>query len=317
MPTETTADRRLMGRPRDERTDRAIVSATLELIAELGIDGFRMEDVAEPGRRGQGGDLPALRLEGRLVAAAIAALVSEIELPDSGSTRDDLLALMRDAVAVYRDPLNAGVMADLVGAMRRGPSSAQAVRERFLAARRNALRAVLERGVARGDLRARPRLRAGARHARRPALLPPADHRRPARRAPRRGRDRTHPARLRALHQSKDNHDEYPRHPDRNRRDQDAAGRGQRPRRPPPAEHVPRPAVDGAAADLRVRDRASGGADRRRHRRDGPDRGARLLPALAPVLPLRPARVGRARGGDRPAADESSVSLPATCAGSC
>ena len=41
-----------------------------------------------------------------------------------------------------------------------------------------------------------------------------------------------------------------------------------RPRPSPPTEHNPRPKVDGAAADLRVRNRALGRGDRRRHGRD-------------------------------------------------
>jgi AcrR family transcriptional regulator len=142
------------GRPREARTDGAIVAATLELIAELGIEGFRMEDVA--GRAGVGKAAIYRRYASKdeLVAAAVAALVSEIELPDTGTTRGDLLALMREAVAVYRDPVHAGVMPSLVGAMPQRPELARAVRDGFLVARRDALRAVLERGVARGELRA-------------------------------------------------------------------------------------------------------------------------------------------------------------------
>jgi AcrR family transcriptional regulator len=141
------------GRPREARTDRAIVSATLELIADVGVDGFRMEDVA--GRAGVGKAAIYRRHASKdaLVVAVVAALVSEIELPDTGSTREDLLALMRDAVAVYRDPIHAGVMPSLVGAMRQRPELARAVRDGFLATRREALRTVLERGVARGELR--------------------------------------------------------------------------------------------------------------------------------------------------------------------
>jgi AcrR family transcriptional regulator len=142
------------GRPREARTDRAIVSATLELIADRGVDGFRMEDVAARAGVGKAAIYRRYASKDELVVAVVAALVSEIELPDTGTTREDLLALMRDAVAVYRDPIHAGVMPSLVGAMRQRPELARAVRDGFLAARRDALRAVLERGVARGDLRA-------------------------------------------------------------------------------------------------------------------------------------------------------------------
>jgi AcrR family transcriptional regulator len=145
---------RLLGRPRDARVDRAVVQATLELIAELGVEGFRMDDVAARAGVGKGAIYRRHGSKDDLVSAAVAALVSEIAVPDTGSTREDLLALMRDAVAVYTDPIAGGVMPSLVGAMRRQPELARAIRDGFLTGRRDALRAVLARGVARGDLRA-------------------------------------------------------------------------------------------------------------------------------------------------------------------
>ena len=45
---------RPIGRPRDERVDRAILRATLELIAERGVHGFRTEDVAARAGVGKG-----------------------------------------------------------------------------------------------------------------------------------------------------------------------------------------------------------------------------------------------------------------------
>jgi AcrR family transcriptional regulator len=142
------------GRPRDARADRAILTATLELIAAVGIGDLRVDDVADRGGVGKAAIYRRYASKDELVAAAITALVSEISVPDTGSTRDDLLALMREAVAVYNDPVHAGVMPSLVAAMRHQPELASAVREGLLTKRREALRAVLDRGVARGDLRA-------------------------------------------------------------------------------------------------------------------------------------------------------------------
>jgi AcrR family transcriptional regulator len=142
-----------MGRPREARTDRAILAATLELIAEAGISDFRMDDVAERAGVGKGAIYRRYQSKDELIAAAVAALVSEIAVPDTGSTREDLLALMHEAVELYTDPIAAGLMPSLVGAMRRHPELAHAVRNGFLGRRRAALREVLERGVARGDLR--------------------------------------------------------------------------------------------------------------------------------------------------------------------
>lgn len=142
------------GRPRDERADGAIVAAALELLAEVGVHRFRMDDVA--GRAGVGKATIYRRYPSKeqLVAAAVASLVSEIALPDTGTTRGDLLSLMRDAVAVYSRPGAGGLMASLVEAMRHDPALAAAVREGFLAGRRAALEQVIERGVERGDLAA-------------------------------------------------------------------------------------------------------------------------------------------------------------------
>src|SRR6266567_4759239 len=88
----------VIGRPRDERADRAILSATLELIAENGIYELRVDDVAGRARVGKATIYRRYHSKDEMVTAAIAGLVSEIAIPDTGRTRTDLLALMRGAV---------------------------------------------------------------------------------------------------------------------------------------------------------------------------------------------------------------------------
>ena len=158
--SDTAATRvgRPMGRPRDGRADRAILSAALELMARDGVDGLRIDDVADHARVGKATIYRRYRSKEELVAAAVGALVSEIAVPaqssprEEGSTRQDLLALMRGAVELYNGSRAAGLMPSLVAAMRKSPELARAVREGFVAGRRAALREVLARGVARGDL---------------------------------------------------------------------------------------------------------------------------------------------------------------------
>lgn len=145
---------RSIGRPRDARADRAILEATLDLIAELGVDRFRTEDVAARAGVGKGAIYRRYRSKDELVTAAVAALVSdEIAVPDTSSTRADLLVLMREAVGLYRGSVAGRLMPSLIGAMARDRKLARAVRDGFLTGRRAALRRVLERGVERGDLR--------------------------------------------------------------------------------------------------------------------------------------------------------------------
>jgi AcrR family transcriptional regulator len=142
-----------MGRPREQRADRAILAAALELMAERGIRDLRMDDVADHARVGKATIYRRYRSKDDLVTAAVAALVGEIAIPDTGSTRRDLSDLMHSAVNVYSGSVEAGVMPSLVDAMRRDAELARAVRDGFLAERRTALRSVLQRGVERGDLR--------------------------------------------------------------------------------------------------------------------------------------------------------------------
>jgi AcrR family transcriptional regulator len=122
-------------------------------MAEQGIHDLRMDDVADRARVGKAAIYRRYRSKDELVTAAVAALVSEIAVPDTGSTLQDLLALMREAVELYSGSLAGRLMPNLVGAMGQRPELARTVRDVFLVERRTALRAVLERGVERGDLR--------------------------------------------------------------------------------------------------------------------------------------------------------------------
>src|SRR6516165_275503 len=152
MQRDETA--RPMGRPRDSRVDRAILEATRELIAERGVHAFRTEDVAVRAGVGKGAIYRRYPSKDELVTTAIGALVDEeIQVPDSGSTRSDLLALMGEAVELYRGSLPGRLMPSLVSAMAERPDLARAVRDGFLAGRRAALAQVLRRGIERGDLR--------------------------------------------------------------------------------------------------------------------------------------------------------------------
>lgn len=145
---------RPMGRPRDSRVDRAILEATRELIAERGVHEFRTEDVAVRAGVGKGAIYRRYPSKDELVTAAVGGLVDEeIQVPDTGSTRSDLLALMGEAVELYRGSVPGRLMPSLVSAMAQRPELARAVRDGFLAGRRAALAHVLRRGIERGDLR--------------------------------------------------------------------------------------------------------------------------------------------------------------------
>ena len=154
MANQTTTPRPL-GRPREERADRAILAAAIELIAEQGVRDLRMDDVADRARVGKATIYRRYRSKDELVTAAVAALVSEITVPDTGSTRADLArAHAQRGGGLQRVGRGGG---DAQPGRRDEPRCRARARASARGSWRGAarrLRAVLERGVERGDLRA-------------------------------------------------------------------------------------------------------------------------------------------------------------------
>jgi AcrR family transcriptional regulator len=141
------------GRPLDERVDKAIHDAALELIAVNGIVDLRMDAVAKTAGVGKAAIYRRFRSKDEMVAAVVSQVVGrEIVIPDSGSTEGDLRALMDEACELYATTLAGRLMPALVEAMHRDPELRQLIREGLLTGRRAALAEVLRRGVERGDL---------------------------------------------------------------------------------------------------------------------------------------------------------------------
>jgi AcrR family transcriptional regulator len=151
--TIATTAPRPRGRPRSTAAHEAILGATLALLREVGYDALTIEGIAARAEVGKKTIYRHWSSREELIADAVKRIVNEIRIPDTGSTKSDLLALMRDAVRVYRDPDNARLMPGLIAAMARSERIADIVRSGFLADRRRAIAQVLERAVARGDFR--------------------------------------------------------------------------------------------------------------------------------------------------------------------
>jgi AcrR family transcriptional regulator len=141
------------GRPRSEDAHLAILRAGIALVREVGYDAVTMDGIALRAGVGKATLYRRWKSKETLIADALALIARAIPVPDTGSTRGDLVAVMRSSIAMYHDPATKGLLSGLVAAMARSSAIAEAVRSGFLAARAEVMRGVLVRGVERGDLR--------------------------------------------------------------------------------------------------------------------------------------------------------------------
>jgi AcrR family transcriptional regulator len=141
------------GRPRSEQAEQALLEATIEAVGECGIDGVRCEDVAA--RAGVGKATLYRRWPGKedLLIAAFAALKRPMPQPRGESVRDDLIAMLEVVAADADDPRYAQHYALLHAEGERYPRLVALYKERVVEPRREAMRSVLRRGVANGELR--------------------------------------------------------------------------------------------------------------------------------------------------------------------
>ncbi|NKR54019.1 TetR family transcriptional regulator [Rhodococcus hoagii] len=87
-----------------------------------------------------------------LVADALATLMDTGPVPDTGSTRDDLVQWLAGTVRNYAGSPLGVAMPALISDLARTPEGLAAFRGAFLAERRTNCVEVIHRGVARGDL---------------------------------------------------------------------------------------------------------------------------------------------------------------------
>jgi len=140
-------------RPRS-RTEKAILDATRELLAEQGAHRLTVEGVAA--RSGVAKTTIYRRYRGKR-ELALAVLIDMVEtvaaVPDLGDTRRELVAFVDATVDVLGKTLMGRVMQGLVSDLAADPQLARAFRERVVALRVAEVRRLVELGIERGELR--------------------------------------------------------------------------------------------------------------------------------------------------------------------
>jgi AcrR family transcriptional regulator len=133
------------------RSEDAILAAALDLMAEHGVSGLTVDAVA--GRAGVGKQTIYRHWgsRARLVHDAIACTADSVDVPDTGSLRSDLEALLRHTVRFLDHPATGRVFPSLLEAAERDPELAQ-LRKESSAQKRAAVEHVLRRAMDRGEL---------------------------------------------------------------------------------------------------------------------------------------------------------------------
>jgi AcrR family transcriptional regulator len=146
-------EHRRPGRPRSEHADHAIMSAALDLFAESGPAGLCMEQVAA--RAGVGKATIYRRWHGKedMLLDGLAELAAPLPLPQGKSVRADLIALLDAMCKEAADPRRVRLTALLQGEGRQYPRLKARYLETVVQPRREAIRTVIRRGVATGELR--------------------------------------------------------------------------------------------------------------------------------------------------------------------
>lgn len=159
--TEARGTERGPGRPREERVTGAVLNAVVELVTEQGMQAVTMDAVAARA----GVSKPAIYrrwpTKQDLVIAAAETRIGPLSVPDLGDLRAELRVVLMARLEAYRLPGSDRLIAGMIGAA----AEAGAVRGQYAQYTEritSETRRILERGIARGDVRPDVDVRAAA-----------------------------------------------------------------------------------------------------------------------------------------------------------
>ena len=142
---------RSRGRPRDPATDRAILTATLAVVAEQGYTNLALTEVAK--RAGVSTATLYRRWPSKapLVLDALRTLILTIALPNTGDTQQDLTVFLTERIQTLSSPLLAQVIPALTAEAQRDRAFAELFWSLQAPVRQQAF-TLFDHGIARGDL---------------------------------------------------------------------------------------------------------------------------------------------------------------------
>jgi AcrR family transcriptional regulator len=142
------------GRPRSEQSRAAVLRAASELMQEVGLRAMTTELIAA---RSGASKATIYKWWPNKYTVAVEAFLSQMLAeaadPDTGSAREDFCVVLRGLMHFYTTP-SGRLFAQLVGEAQFDPLVHTELRDGLIHSRRGVGRAIWDRGVARGELRA-------------------------------------------------------------------------------------------------------------------------------------------------------------------
>jgi len=152
--TAEGAAARSPGRPRSEQSRVAVLRATSELLHEVALRAMTTEEIAS---RSGVSKATIYKWWPSKYAVAVEAFLTEMMAespdPDTGSAHEDFRRVIRGLMHFYTGA-NGPIFGQLVGEGQTDPVVQEELRRHLVAPRRELMRTVWDRGVARGELRA-------------------------------------------------------------------------------------------------------------------------------------------------------------------
>jgi AcrR family transcriptional regulator len=137
--------------PRPRRSQDVVLETTLDVIAEQGVMGISVDTVAARAGVSKATIYRHWGSRARLIHGAISSLQPPSVEPDTGSLRDDLVALLTSLVDYFDSPTVARVFPSFLDAAVRDPELAE-LRQETLRMGRASFERVVHLGIARGEL---------------------------------------------------------------------------------------------------------------------------------------------------------------------
>ncbi|MFI1979349.1 TetR/AcrR family transcriptional regulator [Streptomyces wedmorensis] len=140
------------GRPREERVTRAVLDAVVELIAEQGMSAVTMDAVAARAEVSKPAMYRRWPTKQDLILAAAESRIGPLSVPDMGDFRAELREILMIRMEAYRVPGADRLLAGVIGSAAE-TGSVRSAYAAYIARATGETRRILERGIARGDVR--------------------------------------------------------------------------------------------------------------------------------------------------------------------